>query len=55
MCYIDSDKKLHIGNAKWNMMTWNWIKGHFSRIADSVRDHSVGEYYEILKSHQKGK
>ena len=55
MCYIDSDKKLHIGNAKWSMMTWNWIKGHFSRIADSVRDHSVGEYYEILKSHQKGK
>lgn len=52
LCYISSDKKLHIGKARHGMMFWDWIKGNFSRFGDSVRDHSVSEYYQILKNHR---
>lgn len=54
MCYIDTEKKLHIGHTKWKVLFWNWIKGHLSRLGDSVRDHSVDDYYTILRDQKRG-
>ena len=49
LCYLDRKGKMHTGQVKWWTLFSNWFLGQFHRIGDGLRDHSIGEYYQILK------
>lgn len=49
LCYLSQRKKIFIGGKNaWGLFV-DWLRGQFSRIGDGLRDHSVSEYYNILK------
>lgn len=50
LCYISQRKRLFIGKRSHCFLFVDWARGHFSRMFDGVRDHSINEYYRILKS-----
>ena len=50
LCYLDRNGKMHTGKVKWWTVFSNWVLGQFHRIGDGLRDHSIGEYYQILKN-----
>ena len=53
LCYIDRHGTLRTGKVKWYVIWRNWIKGQFERIGDGLRDHSITEYYNLLKNAER--